>query len=346
VTVVRVGIVGLGFGCLVHAPAFRADDRCQIVALASRDPARAVASALSLGGVRAFPNWQALVASSDVDVVTIAVPPAAQPAVVAGAAQAGKHVFCEKPLAATLAGAQDALAAVKTTGVTHAIDFTFPGIAAWQRARELLADGGVGRIEYFSYNWHVETRASRENTDTWKQRPEVGGGALANFGSHVLYNVEWLLGSIDALGAVTMSDKRRRGKAVTFSVRLENGAEGRVDIATDAFLGGGHRVEIHGDRGTLILANPGPDYVHGFSLLLGTRESGRLTTVVEPVLAAGDDGRVTVVANLARRFVDALGGAGSVAPNLVHGVRVQELLATVAEFPTALRPVPRSAPAS
>jgi predicted dehydrogenase len=339
---VRVGLVGLGFGCLVHAPAFRADPRCRVTAVAGRDAGRAAASAEQLGGVRAFPDWRALVGTADVDVVAIAVPPRAQPAIVVEAARAGKHVFCEKPLAASLADAQEALEAVQAAGVVHAIDFTFPEIGAWQRARSLLMEGAVGRVLHFTYRWHVESYASRANLDTWKQRPEDGGGALGNFGSHVLHDIEWLLGPIGWIGAAVPASDARLGRAVAFTVRLENGAEGHVDIATDAFLGEGHRIEIHGEQGTLVLANPGADYASGFFVQLGTRKSGRLTSVVEPAPATDGDGRVAAVGGLVRRFVDAIGGGDPVSPNLIDGVRVQRLLDAASEPRALLQPVLRA----
>ena len=107
----------------------------------------------------------------------------------------GKHVFCEKPLAASSRSMpRTALAAVQHAGVVHGIDFIFPEIAAWRHARTLIAEDAIGQVAHFAYTWRVETYASRTNAETWKNRPLEGGGVLGNFVSHVFYNIEWLLG--------------------------------------------------------------------------------------------------------------------------------------------------------
>jgi predicted dehydrogenase len=343
---IRVGIIGLGVGCAVHAPAFGADARATVVAVAGRDAGRAADAAARLGGgVRGLGDWRALVDAPDVDAVSIAVPPAAQPAVVEAAAAAGKAVFCEKPLAASLADAERALAAVRAAGVAHAIDFTFPGIDAWQRARALLAEGRLGRVVHVSYRWHVETWASRAGIDTWKRRPTEGGGVLYNFGSHVLHNIEWLVGPLGDLGAVVHGTGVRHGRAVTLAARLAgDGGDVRVDIATDAPHGGGHHVAVYGEAGTLVLANPGADYASGFAVDLFGREDGSPVRVVAPVAAPDGDGRVAVVARLAARFLDAVAGGPPASPNLSDGMRVQVLLDAAARSAVEPGPVPAGEP--
>ena len=92
----RVGVAA-SLRRAVHVPAFRADERCRVVGIGAATAGRAREAATALGIERAFDDWQELVASPDLDVVAIAVPPAVQPAVAEAAARAGKHIFCEKP---------------------------------------------------------------------------------------------------------------------------------------------------------------------------------------------------------------------------------------------------------
>ena len=325
---VRVGVIGLRFGGQVHVPAFRTDQRCQVVALAGREPGRAAAAALELDVPASFEDWRDLVKAPDIDAVSIAVPPAAQPAIVIEAARHGKHVFCEKPLAASTVEAEAALSAANDAAIVHGIDFTFPEIAAWRQARALIAEGAIGQVAHFAYSWRVETYASRTNAGTWKNRPGEGGGVLGNFVSHVFFNIEWLLGRIAGFDGIVCPRGRRTGRAVDGVVRLENGAVGSLSVSSDAFLGSGHALEIFGDRGTLVLNNPSADYAAGFRVHLGTRATGGLTCVSEPLGSAPEsDGRLAPVTALVRRFVDAIDGGAAMTPDLADGLRVQQLLA-------------------
>ena len=86
-----------------------------------------------------------------------------------------------------------------SAGIVHVIDFMFPEVEAWQQARALLDEGAIGRLTHFAYTWRIETYASRTGADTWKTRTIEGGGALGNFGSHVFYNIEWLLEPVTRL---------------------------------------------------------------------------------------------------------------------------------------------------
>jgi predicted dehydrogenase len=325
-----VGVVGLRFGADVHVPAFRSDPRCDVSAIAGRDVAQTAEVARRLGVAYAFDDWRALVASPDIDAVGIAVPPEAQPPIIIYAAEQGKHVFCEKPMAASVTEARSALAAVERSGVVHGIDFIFPEIPGWRRAQELLVEGAIGRIAHFAYTWRMETYASRTNADTWKSRPDQGGGALGNFVSHVFYNIEWLFGPIRRIPMFACSTGPRTGRAADGLVEVEGNIAGSLSVCTDAFLGCGHRIEIYGERGTLTLHNPTPDYASGFRLTLGTRDNGAPAAVPDVEAESGTDGRLTLVSQLVRRFVDAIERGDPMTPNLSHGARVQELLAMAA----------------
>jgi predicted dehydrogenase len=293
-----------------------------------------------------FDDWRALVDSPDIDAVGIAVPPAAQPPIIVYAAERGKHVFCEKPVAASVADARSALAAVERSGVVHAIDFIFPEIAAWRRAQELLAEGAIGRVAHFAYTWRVETHASRTNADTWKSRPDEGGGALGNFVSHAFYNIEWLFGPVRRIPVFACPTGPRTGRAVDGIIEVEGDVSGNLSVCTDAFLGIGHRIEIYGEHGTLTLHNPTADYASGFRLTLGSRATGAPAAVPDTETASDTGGRLTPVSRLVRRFVDAIGSGERMTPNLSHAVRVQELLAGAASVAERLSDiVPLAVPA-
>lgn len=334
----QVGVIGLRFGGQVHVPAFRSDERCQVVGLAGRDPGSAERMALELGVPKSFADWRELVAAPGIDAIGLAVPPSVQPVVIAEAARRGKHIFCEKPIAVSLVEARQAAKCAQAAPIVHGINFIFPELAAWKEARKLLMEGAIGRPLHFAYAWRVETYASRTNARTWKSRPEEGGGALGNILSHVLHNVEWLLDPIRAIEGFVCAGGLRYGRAVDGVVELQTGMTGTVSVCTDAFLGSGHIVEIFGETGTVVLRNAGVDYVAGFEVSVGTRASGTLSVVpTGSGVASAGDGRVVPVSRLVRKFVDAILGGDPMTPNLAHGVRVQELLALIAESAGAVR---------
>ncbi|MFZ3214228.1 MAG: Gfo/Idh/MocA family oxidoreductase, partial [Terriglobales bacterium] len=99
-----------------------------------------------------------------------------------------------------------------------------------------------------------------------------------------------------------------------------------LSVAADAFLGSGHRLEIYGEQGTLLLENRTDDYVNGFALSVGTRASSAFSTQTpEPLCRL--DGRIGPASAIVRRFVEAVLSGGPVEPNLAHGLRVQQLMA-------------------
>lgn len=327
----RVGVIGLRFGTQVHVPAFRTDSRCEVTTLIGRDAVLTAELARTLEVPSISTQWRELIESPTIDAVSIAVPPALQAAIIVHAAHHRKHVFCEKPLASSVANARLALDAATSAGIVHVIDFMFPEVEVWQQARALLDQGAIGRLTHFSYTWRVETYASRTGADTWKTRTIEGGGALGNFGSHAFYNIEWLLGRIEAIEAFCVSGSNRAGRSADGVLRLQNGASGVISISTDAFLGGGHRIEVYGSQGTLVLENTGADYAAGFVLQLGTRDSGQLTRMMpRDPSPTGEDGRIAPVSRLVRRFVDAINGSREATPSLADGVRVQEWMSLAA----------------
>jgi predicted dehydrogenase len=98
-----------------------------------------------------------------------------------------------------------------------------------------------------------------------------------------------------------------------------------LSIAADAPFGSGHRLEVYGDDGALVLENRGSDYASGFSLALGRRGGALANLELEP-FPPGSDGRIVATAQMVRRFVEAIATGTPVSPGLEDGLRVQELI--------------------
>jgi predicted dehydrogenase len=271
-----------------------------------------------------------LVDDGAVTAVAIAVPPDLQPEVAQRALDRGKPVFVEKPLAANVAGAQAMLDAARKSKRPTVIDFNFPELPSWQRAKAMLDDGEVGRLRHVVVNWNVENQATRLRLESWKTRGHGGGGLLGNFVCHCLHYLEWFCGPIAGLSAriIPLPD-RAAESSIALALAFASGAGGSLQMSCASFLGSGHRLEFYGDDGALILANPTTDYFRGFELKHARRgKDDALQAVAVEDFGAQDvsDPRIVPVARLVRRFIDACEGGGAPSPGFAEGYRVQCLI--------------------
>ncbi len=320
----NIGIVGLGFGSQVHVPAFRRDPRCRVAAIAGRNSEKAanVAQAQAIG--TSHGDWRAIVDDPDIDAVAIAVPPAGQAPIAKAALEACKHVFCEKPLAATGAEAARLFDIASAQNAIHAIDFIFPELPLWRRARELMAE--TGPIRHAVLHWRVETYAARVKARSWKNDSDQGGGVLNNFVSHAVHNIRWLFGEIETVSATLRGPAGGAETCVQATLDMHAGFPVFLSVASDAFLGHGHSITVYGEQGTLVLENRTTDYASGFELSLGTRATGALKGIERDPPQPGVDGRVAPVARLAARFIDAILDGIPMSPNFGDGMRAQLIL--------------------
>jgi predicted dehydrogenase len=328
----RVAVVGGGFGRYALAPAFRRDPRCEVVAVCTRSRASAERVAAELGIARAYADPGAMFDEGGFDAVAIATPPASQPPIARLALERSVPVFAEKLLALTVEDARSLAEMAESARVANVVDYIFPEIEAWRTARDLLRDAYIGSLRHLAVEWMIESYDHRNGLETWKTDDASGGGVLLHFGPHVFYYLEWLMGSIARLSAtVTRApDSRRSGDtAVTLGLEFASGASGSVTLSTAAPLGRGHRVEIYGSSGALLLVNDSGDHVRGFRLLAGNRGTQGLRAI-EPEAPGepleGMDARVGPVSRLASRFVDWIHTGQPTRPSFRDGLRVQLLL--------------------
>ncbi|MGE0494300.1 MAG: Gfo/Idh/MocA family protein [Vulcanimicrobiota bacterium] len=295
----KVAIIGQGFGRSAHLPAWQSDPRATVLGVFTRQ------------------DTPAVLARSDVDIVSLAVPPAAQPALIEAAA--GKHIFCEKPLAADLASA----ARLKPGG-QFGIDLFFPEIPAWQEARKRLPS--LGPLRHAHLSWRLESRAFRFGATGWKTNPAEGGGTLVNFASHTFHYLEWLFGPIASL---TGQDSGGHGADVQAGadllLRFPNGLTATLSVAADAYQGSGHRLEVYGQHGSLVLSNNSGDFARGFRLQVALKDQPWQDCTPPDVEGQGD-GRVPLVSRLVSRLLDAIENGHPMRPGLAEALRVQRLL--------------------
>jgi predicted dehydrogenase len=161
-------------------PGIQQAPHCEVVAIASRDAALAASVAGELGIPKAHGSYEALLADPEIEAVYIPLPNHLHAAWAIAAAEAGKHVLCEKPLALTAADAERMIEAADRAGVRLMEAFMYRLHPSWVAVRELVAGGRVGRLtavqSWFSY--------FNDDAENIRNIVEVGGGALYDIGCY------------------------------------------------------------------------------------------------------------------------------------------------------------------
>ena len=283
-----VGMIGYGFIGRIHTYAYRClpffyDPPVvygRLVAVCTRHDETARKAAAHAGFENACTDFRRVVDHPDVDVVHVCTPNAAHRDAVVAALDAGKHVYCEKPLARTVAEAEDMVAAADRAGrgVRHQMTFQNRFLPATLRAKELMAEGFVGRL--FSYRaaylhpGYIE--ASRPMS--WRTDAAAsGGGALFDLGSHAIDLMRHLAGEIESVSARchTFITERRRPDGTSdnvsvddlalLQVQLANGALGTLEASRMASGTNDElRFEIHGDAGALRFNLMDPNWLYAY----------------------------------------------------------------------------------
>ena len=327
---IRLGIVGVNYGRSVQLPALRADPRCEVVALCGRDAARTEALAREAGVAKGYVDWRELVEDEDVQAVAIATLPGLQVQVALRALELGKPVFAEKPMANNLAAAEAMLRQARHCGQPTLIDFNFHQVTCWQRAKTMLAAGAIGALRHVTVDWHVENFSIQKRMRNWKTvGGDDGGGVLGNFISHCFHYLEWFCGPITGLSARIGGLPGKGGLETTVAMALQfaSGPLASLSMSCASYRGAGHRLEFFGENGTLLLTNPGADYMRGFELLHARRPGEfERVSVSDPVDANYPDGRIAPVSRLAKLWFDAIEHGGTPAPGFAEGYRVQRLM--------------------
>jgi predicted dehydrogenase len=226
-------------------------DRCEIVAIASRDEARGRAVAARHGIPRVHGSYAALLADPDVDAVYVPLPNHLHAAWTLAAAQAGKHVLCEKPLAMTAADAQRMIDGCRAAGVVLMEAFMYRLHPSWIAVRELVASGRLGRLVA------VDTWFSFHNDDPANIRNirDFGGGALYDIGCYPVNLSRMLFEDEPDRVAATVLRDPASGVDVLTSAILE--FPGGVATFTSTIRAeDDQRVDIYGTRGRVRIPIP------------------------------------------------------------------------------------------
>jgi len=283
----RLGVAMIGSGLMAksHTMGYRnveavygtAPYRPHFAVLADAREDLARSGAESLGYERWTTDWREAIADPTVDVVDIVTPNWLHKEIALAAIAAGKHVYCEKPLANTAADAREMYDAAEAAGVRTLVGFNYLRNPAIAEARRLIASGALGEVWTFQGRFVLDACSDPDVPFAWRfDRKLAGSGALGDLGAHVVALAQTLVGPIASVAGQSQTfiktrpeptgafgygsgadlDAPRRvvenDDATTFLLEFANGASGHVESARTATGRPYHlSVEVTGSRGAL-----------------------------------------------------------------------------------------------
>ncbi|MGO4695194.1 Gfo/Idh/MocA family protein [Paenibacillus sp. 2TAB26] len=368
---VKVGMVGYKFMGKAHSNAYRALPmffpnaiKPEMTAICGRDPEGVEQARSQFGWESAETDWNALVNREDIDLIDINAPSDAHKAIALAAAAAGKHIFCEKPLALTLEDSREMLDAAEKAGVKHMVGFNYRFAPAVQLAKKLVSDGRLGEIYHFRAVFLQDWIIDPSFPLVWRLQKEIAGsGSHGDLGAHLIDMARFLVGEFNEvigmsetfvkerpiasamtglsakgseggpLGEVTVDD------ATMFMTRFANGALGSFEATRFA---AGHRCtnafEINGSKGSIkfdfermnelqVYFTDDAEDVQGFRRVLATDPSHAYMDAWWP--AGHTIGYEHTFTHEMHELMQAFAEDRQPVPNFVDGVKCQEVLEAV-----------------
>ncbi len=369
----RVAMIGYGFMGAAHSVGWRQAPRMfdlarpvEMSVVVGRNADAVASAAAKWGWADSATDWREVIARDDIDIVDVVTPGDSHAEIAIAALEAGKHVLCEKPLANTVAEAEEMAAAAERArgrGIRSMVGFTYRRVPAVTLLRDMIAEGAVGTVQQvraaYRQDWLVDPRMPL----AWRlQKEHAGSGALGDIGAHIIdmtqfvtgLGIESVTGTLETIvkqrplqasgsglsgaagegvGDVTVDD------AAIFTGRLSNGALASFE-ATRFATGRKNAltIEVSGDRGALAFDledlnslqfydRTAPEGRQGFTQIL-------VTEPVHPYVAAWwPAGHMLGYEHgFSHQVVDLVGAIGSGTdphPSFAEGLAVQRVLDAV-----------------
>lgn len=267
-----VGLIGTGYMGKCHALAWTGVHAVfgdgpipRLVHLAEVNADIAHKKAAEFGFAKATGDWRELIADPEVDVVSVTTPNAFHAEMAIAALEAGKHVWCEKPMAVALADAQRMAAAAKSSGKIAALGYNYIQNPMVRHIESLLGEGAIGTVNHVRLEMDEDFMADPEALFYWKSEASSGYGALDDFGVHPLSLLLKLFGPVSRVFAnlskpyadrPTQSGNRRAVE--TFDIasilfEIGEGISGVMALDRSAWGRKGRiALQIFGSRGTIV----------------------------------------------------------------------------------------------
>ncbi|MEV5437100.1 Gfo/Idh/MocA family oxidoreductase [Streptomyces sp. NPDC052682] len=236
-----VAVVGFGWMGRVHTQAYARVAhhypllplRPELVAVAEEVPGRAEEAAVQFGFASTTRDWREVAADPRVRAVSITAPNFLHREIGVAMAEAGKHIWIEKPVGLSLEDARAVADAVARAGVQGAVGFNYRNAPAVEAARDLIASGEIGTVTHVRIRLFSDYAAHPEGALTWRYERERGGsGVLGDLASHGADLARFLLGDIASLTADTaifLPERARPAGATAGHARASGGELGPVE---------------------------------------------------------------------------------------------------------------------
>ena len=265
---IGIGMLGYAFMGKAHSNAYKKITYMtwppplapRLVSICGRNEKALAGAARRFGFESYTTDWRELVKDDRIELFDNGAPNNLHAAPTIAAADAGKHVICEKPLGRTGAESYEIWQRVEKTGVKHMCAFNYRFLPAVRLAREMLEAGDLGELYHFRGRYLQEWIASPKFPKVWRLDKSVAGsGALGDIGAHVIDLARYLAGEVRSVGGTTRTFiKNRPGgrvdvdDAVEAVVEFENGAVGTLE-ASRFCLGRKNALtfEINGSKGSI-----------------------------------------------------------------------------------------------
>jgi len=220
--------------------------------VAACDPSPVALAGAADAGVRGYAELEEMLASEQLDAVTIATPPAEHAGVAMACFRAGLHVLCEKPLALNRREALTILRAAARKRRHLLLATKFRHVPEVMRARELIRAGAIGEPLAFEVSFCAPVDMSKR----WNgQRQLSGGGVLIDNGCHAIDLVAFLLGAVTRVHATPLKPLQQLAVEDSVTIQMEAGAGiiGRADVSWSLSIGRDSYLVVYGSRGTVEL---------------------------------------------------------------------------------------------
>ena len=270
----NIALIGYGFMGRAHSNAWRQvgcffDVPYEPVmkVICGRNESELIKAANNFGWQEHSTSWEEVVGREDIDVVDICTPGNLHLPIALAAAASKKIVFCEKPLANTVAEAEQMLEAVRVNGCVHMLCHNYRRVPAVTLARELISAGRIGKIYHYRGTYLQDWLVDPDFPRVWRlEKAKAGSGALGDLLSHSIDLARYLVGEITEVSGLlkTFITERPLPDSPTMApvevddaalslVKFGNGAVGTIEATR--FAAGRknyNRFEINGSRGTIV----------------------------------------------------------------------------------------------
>ncbi len=228
----RIGLIGTGLMGRIHTNGYkRVNDffpelayRPVLKTVCSRNAETVQAFADQWGYESVETDWKAVIARDDIDAVDICTPNDLHAEIAIAAAEAGKMILCEKPLARTLAEAQQMVDVIEKTGVANTVWYNYRRVPAVTLAKQIIDSGKLGKIFHYRANflqdWTINASLPQGGTALWRLDVDAAGsGVTGDLLAHCIDTAMWLNGGIVDVSAVTETFVKERMHQVTGQVQ-------------------------------------------------------------------------------------------------------------------------------